>query len=33
VFLIAWWAFSGDYATVIAGVAQQMIAGTQVFGA
>jgi len=33
VFLIDWWAFSGDYATVIAGVAQQMIAGIQVFGA
>ena len=33
VFLIAWWAFSGDYATVIAGVAQQMLAATHVFGA
>jgi hypothetical protein len=33
VFFIVWWAYASDYATVIAGVAQQMIASIQVFGA
>jgi hypothetical protein len=33
VFFIVWWAYSNDYAPVIAGVAQQMIASIQVFGA
>lgn len=33
VFFIVWWALSSDYAPVIAGVAQQMIASIQVFGA
>ncbi|MHB8613724.1 MAG: hypothetical protein ACYDAL_15080 [Candidatus Dormibacteraceae bacterium] len=33
VFLIDWWADSSEYATVIAGLALQMIASIQVFGA
>jgi hypothetical protein len=33
VFLIDWWSFSAGYASTIAGVAQQMIASIQVFGA
>jgi hypothetical protein len=33
VFFIVWWSYSADYAPTIAGVAQQMIASIQVFGA
>jgi hypothetical protein len=33
VFFIVWWSYGADYAPVIAGVAQQMIASLQVFGA
>jgi len=33
VFLIDWWAYSSDYAPVIASIAQQMIGSIQPFGA